>query len=209
MAITNYGELKVAVANWLARSDLTARVPELVTLGESRLYAELRVRFMEATTSVVVTANTRNTALPTNWVQGRAVYIEGPPAKRLEYRTPVEYWAIHANRPVGQPDVFTIVGDEFLWGPSPGGTGYTAKAVYYKRPDPLTVDSATNGVFTLAPNLLLYASLIEASPFLGNDARVAVWTTLYEDLLAKVQAADSRDRYSGDVRTANTEAQRT
>ena len=73
----------------------------------------------------------------------------------------------------------------------------------------ITADSATNGVFTLAPNLLLYASLIEASPFLGNDARVAVWTTLYEDLLAKVQAADSRDRYSGDVRTANTEAQRT
>lgn len=206
MAISNYGELKVAVANWLARSDLTERVPELVSLGEGRLYAELRIRFMETTSNVTITGSTRTSALPTRWLGGRSVYISGTPNRRLEYKTPVEYWSIHSSRTSAKPDVFTIEGENFTWGPVPDA-GYTAVATFYQKPAALSADADTNGLFTLAPNLLLYTSLIEASPFLGNDARILTWTTLYEDLMMKVHAADKIDRYSGDVRTANTEAQ--
>jgi len=49
MSISNYGELKTAVANWLGgRSDQTSRIPEWIKLAEDRIAQDLRVRGMEA-----------------------------------------------------------------------------------------------------------------------------------------------------------------
>ena len=48
MAISNYSELQTAVANWLDRDDLTARIPEFIALAEARFNRVLRLRSMEA-----------------------------------------------------------------------------------------------------------------------------------------------------------------
>ena len=47
MAISNYGELKTSVANWLDRDDLTERIPEFIALCESMIIRSLRIRGME------------------------------------------------------------------------------------------------------------------------------------------------------------------
>jgi hypothetical protein len=47
MAITTYAELQAAAANWLVRGDLTARIPEFITLAEARLNRVLRARMAE------------------------------------------------------------------------------------------------------------------------------------------------------------------
>jgi hypothetical protein len=44
MAITTNAELESALAGWLDRSDLTARIPDFVTLCEARVNRKLRVR---------------------------------------------------------------------------------------------------------------------------------------------------------------------
>ena len=54
MAITDYGELKTAVAAWFGRDTDSATVPELIELGEHRVYSVLRVRFMETSASVTI-----------------------------------------------------------------------------------------------------------------------------------------------------------
>ncbi len=40
------------------------------------------------------------------------------------------------------------------------------------------------------PQLLLYATLLEATPFLKNDARIQTWQTLYDRALAAVSGED-------------------
>ena len=47
MAITTYAELKTAVANFLARSDLTDRIPEFISMAEARMGRELETRSQE------------------------------------------------------------------------------------------------------------------------------------------------------------------
>jgi hypothetical protein len=43
MALSTYSDLQTAVATWLHRSDLTAIIPDLITLAETHLcYAEPR-----------------------------------------------------------------------------------------------------------------------------------------------------------------------
>jgi hypothetical protein len=40
-------------------------------------------------------------------------------------------------------------------------------------------NNQTNWLTEYAPNLLLYATLLEATPFLKNDERIPVWTNMY------------------------------
>lgn len=207
MAIDNYGDLKTTVADYLVRDDLTSNIPDLIRMGESRLAADLRLRFMEATANVTISDGVRTTALPDRYLEGRSLYISSPHS-RLEWRTPVEYWELWADKTSAQPQVFTIEGENFTWGPIPNA-GFTAVCTYYKQPDILASDGDSNGLFTLAPNMYVYATLIEAAPFLGADPRIKTWTTLYEDLKQRLEDANARDRYSGDTRTAIREAQRT
>ena len=47
MAITTYTELKSAVANHLARTDLTSVIPDFISLAEARLSRELETRDQE------------------------------------------------------------------------------------------------------------------------------------------------------------------
>lgn len=208
MSLANYGDLKTSVAKYLVRDDLVGDIDDLIRLGEARLHTDLRLRFMETNANVTVVSATREGALPTRYLEGRSLYISGSPNVRLEWRSPVEYWELWADKTAAKPEVFTIEGENFLWGPVPD-TGYTAVLLYYQQPTVLSADADTNGLFTLAPNMYVYAALIEAAPYLGNDARVPIWTALYEDMKDRLHLADGRDRYSGDIRLATRETQRT
>lgn len=198
MAIGNYGDLKTAVANWLERDDLTERIPELIALGESRLFTQLRVREMEATAPLTTVAAQRTNSLPTRFVQARALYVSGTPYKRLEFRSMAEYWSIYASQTSAKPTVYTIVGENVVWGPVPD-TAYTVTVDHYARPAALSSNTDTNAVLTRWPGLYLYPALLEAAPFLADDDRLVTWAGLYETLLDLAHASNLADRASGDV----------
>jgi hypothetical protein len=198
MAFANYGDLKTRLANWFPRDDLTTtRIPEFITFGESMLFTDLRVREMEATATITTTTAQREDALPTRFVQARALYTTGSPNVRLEYRSEVEYWSVYANFLTGQPTVFTVVGENLLWAPVPDTT-YSIKVDHYARPAAFSADGDTNSVFARWPQLYYYAALVHAMPFVGDDRRVPGIVALYQEQLAAAHDADRRDRASGD-----------
>jgi hypothetical protein len=47
MSIGSYAELKTAIANFLARDDLTAQIPMFIQLAEGRMSRELETREQE------------------------------------------------------------------------------------------------------------------------------------------------------------------
>jgi hypothetical protein len=53
MAIGTYDELQTAIASWLDRSDLTATIPDFITMFEAVANRRLRVRQMGATTTLI------------------------------------------------------------------------------------------------------------------------------------------------------------
>jgi len=42
--ITTYAELQTSIATWLVRDDLTAIIPDFITLAESKFKRDIRVR---------------------------------------------------------------------------------------------------------------------------------------------------------------------
>jgi hypothetical protein len=51
-------------------------------------------------------------------------------------------------------------------------------------------DSQTNWITEYAPNLLLYAVLLEATPFLKNDDRIGTWQTMYDRASQAINGED-------------------
>ena len=68
---------------------------------------------------------------------------------------------------------------------------YPAEMVYYEEPALLDETNNTNWITQYAPNLLLYSALLECSPFIKNDARMATWQGLY-DRAAAVLNSESK-----------------
>jgi hypothetical protein len=210
MSATNFTELRAEVLEQLSgRTDITTTLlNKFIASAEQGLYEKLRVRFMETDASVAITLSVRTSALPTRWKQGRSIRIAGATTIFPEYVDPKVYWSLHADRATATPDVYTITGENFIWGPLPSAS-LTATATYYQRPASLSADADTNGLFTLAPDLLKFGALIHAYSFIGDMTKMALVAAQYQALLSDVNAADRSDRYSGDTLTPETEAQRT
>jgi hypothetical protein len=62
--------------------------------------------------------------------------------------------------------------------------------LYYERIQPLDSNNQTNWFTMYAPQALLYGTLLQAMPFLKNDARVQLWQTMYSQYMAALKAED-------------------
>jgi hypothetical protein len=206
MAISNYGELKTSVANWLDRDDLTDRIPEFIALCESMIIRSLRIRGMETLdTSITTVAGQRNYDLPSGYLQMKEFHLDMSPIRTLSYLTPEMMFRVWAGSTSGTPNAYTIIKEQFYLGPAPNSAGTAMNILYYKQLDALSDSTATNWVITNAPHLYLYGSLLQAEPFLMNDSRVPLWERAVRQSLADIQEQDNKDRHSGsEMRVMNT-----
>ena len=203
MAISNYTELQTAVANWLDRDDLTARIPEFISLTEAMFNRILRIRAMETEADQANVAGTRSYSLPTDYRQMRTVHLTTNPITAMSYITPEIMDRIWAGSSQGKPVSYTIKGNNIYVGPSPDAV-YTIRFLYYKKVPALSSLAPTNSILTDAPDVYLYGCLLEAEPFLQNDARVQLWATAFQQAITDIQEQDEKDRHSGELRVLNT-----
>lgn len=64
--------------------------------------------------------------------------------------------------------------------------------LYWELPALLGDDNQTNWLTEYAPNLLLYASLLETAPYLKADQRVQTWMGLYDRAAQAISGEDLR-----------------
>jgi len=205
MAISTFAELKTATANWLDRSDLTARIPEFIALAEARFNRILRIRDMETVSTAISTAaGTREYSLPTGFVQMKEFHLTTDPLTPLAYITPEMMTRLWAGSSKGKPEVFTIIADNVRLGPNPDAV-YTTSMLYYKTFTALSDSATTNDMLTNNPDVYLYGTLLEAEPFIMNDERVQLWGMAFEKAIGDIQNQDNKDRHSGSqLRVMNT-----
>lgn len=194
-AITSWATLKTEVAAWLNRSDLTNEVPGFIQHGELRVYRDLRVRQMETSLSSAIASGVLT--VPTGYLEMKYAYVNGSPMVKLQ-RKDAEwiYWNYPTRSADGTPRFFAREATNFIFGPYPD-SNYTIKGVYYKKLDALSDSNTSNWLVTDVPDLILFASLCEAAPFLQDDQRVALWEKKYEEVRRRVQRQDDQEEFSG------------
>ena len=196
MSYTNYTDLQASVASYLGRSDLTTEIPDFIRFAELRLGRELRTRQMLNSATAPMIANDAKVALPTDFLEIRDLFIQGNPRRPLTYMSPSAFSREARADIIGLPVFYTILASEFKFAPIPDAA-YTLEILYYAKPTFLSTANASNVFLANYPDALLYASLIEAEPYLINDARSQLWATLYDRAIKNISDADQGGEYSG------------
>jgi len=196
MAISTYSELKTAVANWLDRSDLTDIIPDFIVLAETRHKRDFKIRRMETRVTANTIADTEYYTLPDDYVAMRNIKLNSDPKTALEYLTPEIMDRLQAGSSTGKPKAYSIKGNNIQLRPLPDGI-YEIEISYYKTFAALSDSNTTNDMLTHHPDAYLYATLLEAEPYLQNDKRVALWLQAYEIARKAIIDSNERDRHSG------------
>lgn len=193
--ISDYTSLQTAAVEYLGRDQdttLIARVPSFIQFFEAKMNRKLMHRRMEqrSTTSVdTATDEPEFVSLPTDCQSLQRIRVSsvtGKPSIDYFSGTQADEFRFAHQNVVGQPAYYTVVGDELELLPTPD-QNYTIEIVYRKNLPALSSNSS-NWLLTLAPDLYLYGTLLEAAPYLKNDERITTWAAGMSDALSDLNA---------------------
>ena len=186
MAITNFGTLRAAVADFLHRSDLTAAIPTFIDFATARFSDELKTPEMEAIYTTTV-ADEEYIALPSDFRSVRLLMSENKP---LEYLTPFELQE-YARRTYRPPiPVYTIQDMQLRIYPLQTDLGVFL--TYYAALPALVNDVDTNWLLTKRPDVYLHAAIAQARIYLHDDQRVLVAQQMTDKFIAEANRAAKR-----------------
>lgn len=193
MSITNYTELKAAVADWLNRDDLTdARITDFIQMAENRIFHVLRIPPMEKY-ATITTDSEGKVALPADFLEAKDVIFNSKPLDRI---STTEFFARDATQ--GTPIAFARETIYLRLWPTPGPAVTGLKMVYYALPTALSGANATNPVFSMSPELYLYGALVAAGTYLGSPVdKLQVWSESFNDTMQRLMDNARQAEVSG------------
>lgn len=199
-AITTYATLVTEVASWLARGNLTAAVPGFIQNWEESFYREPTNwgRWMESAFTGTIASSV--IAVPTGYLGLKYAYVNSTPSSKLDRVSLNQLYGTYPrNGDTGLPRWIARDLTNFVFGPRPD-SGYSIAGVYYAKPVVLrsfAADAAANWLIVNAPDLVLYGSLLQATPYLQNDKRIATWQMLHDQALRTYQRMNRDEDVSG------------
>ncbi len=184
MALSTYAELQTSIGNYLHRADLTAIIPDFIALAEAKFKRTLRLRAMENVATGTVASTV---AVPTGFLEMISLTVtSGGVTYPLTYIPPSDITSTSNSS-----SFYSIIGDNIYFVPS--GTGQTYTLTYYKALDPLS--TAVNWLLTNAPDVYLYASLLEAAPYIKDDGRLQTWANLLISAVDQLEKSNDSGRH--------------
>lgn len=196
MSITNYSQLKTAIADFLNRDDLAATVPTFIALAEADINRRLRHWQMEE--RATVTLSGRYTPIPADWIETIRFQVNSEGTRPLDLISRAEMLDRRASArdASGLPEFYTMSAGEFEVFPTPDQS-YTADLLYTATVPALSDAAPTNWLLTAASDAYLYGALVHSAPYLQDDARASVWASFFQSAIDALNVASDDARYSG------------
>jgi hypothetical protein len=193
MSLLSYSDLQTSVAAWTHRADLTTIIPDLITIGENKIFREVRCKAMEATLSGTIANGV--VALPADYLALKFARIASTPVSQLTGASASKIYAKYPLRAShGKPVLIGREGSNFIFGPYPDST-YTIAGIYYAK---LTgIATSVNALFTESPELYLFAALSEAGDYVENDKKLLKWTAKYTSIVEMLNNESDAETGSG------------
>ena len=197
-----FASLKQDIERYLERGSTLAsdpvvfeQIPRLINLAERRVARELKVQGFINTVTTTLTVGQSVYAKPDRWRDTVSMNIgtgTGNASRKTIFTRDYEYLRAYwpdesqTDEPVFYADYDY---DHWLLAPTPDAE-YPMEVLYYELPALLDDANQTNWLTEYAPQLLLYGSLLEATPFLKNDERINTWQSMYDRAAAMLNGED-------------------
>lgn len=195
MALSTYADLKAGVADWLERSDLSARIPDFILLAESRLNRLFRGRMSEVSTVLAAVPGARTLALPTAFSEAISVHLDGCP-EGLRFIDPA---LIAVQSDLGRPGYWTLETGNLAF-ERPCDQAYAVR-LRYMRKFTLSDAEPSNPLLAEHPDLYLFGALLEAAPFLRDADLLALFQVRFGAALQEANGKEKQNRSLAKLRS--------
>ena len=189
---TTFTTLKEDIRRYLERGFTLAsdqlvyeQIPRLINLAERRIARELKVEGLINVLTGTMQPGLAVYPKPDRW-RSTVSFNFGTGDQNSEYNQlfPRSYEYVRSYWPNrSETDVPLIYAEydynNWIVAPTPD-QAYPFEVLVYQLLPLLDDTNQTNWLTDYAPQVLLYASLLEATPFLKNDERIPVWQQMYD-----------------------------
>lgn len=189
------------------------QLPKLIENAQRRIARSIKILgFQQAVTSTFV-PGTAVLPKPDRWRETISFNFGNYNPISLQYtvRTlivPRSYEFIRSFWPddtaTGQPQYFADYNyNNWIFAPTPD-QAYPFEVLYWELPALLDAVNQQNWLTQYAPEVLLYSSLLECTPFLKDDGRIPTWEGLYQQGMQALSNEDIQDLVSRATQTRQT-----
>lgn len=202
----DYNTLILQIRAYAKRDDtfFTSQIPNFINQAINRIYSEAKGIGFEITSQSNLNRNNTLFDKPAGWketVSFRIIDDRGPsPITSYLYLRPYEfcqsYWP--DSTITGTPQFFADYNNylSYYIAPTPDYP-YQVELIYLGLPN-FGPGNITNFLTQRYPNLLLYACMLEAMPFLKDDERAPLFESFYNRALENINN-DARKLYNDRV----------
>lgn len=187
--VLTYDTLTTAIIDYAERNDanFVSQIPLFIMLGERRVARDLKILGLKIAITDNFIPNDGVIAKPTRWLNDSSFNIgtgTGFNTRQYLLQRSVEWCRLYWPDPTqtGTPKYYASDYNYNFWFivPTPGAA-YPYEILYYQTPQLIDDTTSSNFLTESAPEILIFASLAEAIPYLKDDERIKVWEQKYSD----------------------------
>lgn len=197
MTIASYSELLMELTRLIDGDDVsassvpTATLTQIISLGERRLYRDIKSRFNEKAWGLTVSSNA--VTLPTDFQSSSVVHFGKKPLEPVSEEFLLE---LNSCNPTGDARYFAQAGNTLIFSPSVANSTALQGRYYYSLPALTAATLPSNALFADSEDLFLYAALTESAPFFEQDKRITLWDAKYTSIRDAINVNHQRAAYS-------------
>jgi hypothetical protein len=190
-----YDSLVDDIKNYAERSDepFISQIPRLIMMAENRIASEVHGLGYIRPVNFSLEIGNAIYDKPARWRETISLSIITPTGRKYLFPRSYEYCRAYAPDAsvTGVPAYYSDYDYEHMLIVQTPGTAYNAELIYHERPEPLSEENPVNWTTRYAPQLLLYATLLEAQPFLKRTDRLQEFKALYDLAVAALTKEDT------------------
>ena len=188
--IQTYDNLVVDVQQYMERNDadFIAQIPTLIGLAESAIAAELKTLLQLVVVQTTLTPGDPVLIKPTRWRKTVSMKINGAPVVMRSQDYIAQY--LSESTP-GLPKFYAEYDyNNWNFAPEPDDD-YPVEIIYYSLVQPLDSTNQTNLFTQIAPQAMLFGTLLQAQGYLKALDKLPVWKSYYNDCIAALKKEDN------------------
>ena len=188
-----YDSLVLNIQQYMERddADFIAQIPNLIALAESSIAAELKTYMQLIVVETTLATNQTILNKPARWRKTVSMKVNGQPVLTRSQ----DYVSQYLSESNGGQPLYYADYDYSNWNfaPVPDQT-YPVEIIYYAEVQPLDENNQQNLWTAIAPQAMLYGTLLQAQGYLKALDKLQMWKQYYADALAALKKEDNSRR---------------
>lgn len=188
-----YDSLVLNIQQFMERNDadFIAQIPNLISLAESNIAAELKTYMQLIVVETSLAENQVVLNKPARWRKTVSMKINGKPVMLRSQ----DYVAQYQSESDNNVPLYYAEYDFNNWNFAPKpDQEYPVEIIYYAEIQPLDAVNQQNLWTAIAPQAMLYGALVQAQGYLKALDKLPMWKQYYTDAIGALKKEDNSRR---------------